>query len=211
MSHKHEEVLVFQDHILDDLGRPKGFDPLRTNDYLNLILEFGNVHFMRRDHAEENPKFRQLIPYCLLNYEDKLLSYERTKKGGEKRLHSRRSLGIGGHINPIDLDGEIPKYIDVYQRALQRELDEEIIIEDSFTIDTIGVICNDSTEVEKVHFGIVHVINITSMNVHPNDPTVADFKFETFTNLITQRENYEGWSQLIIDEIDKNMTLDFRK
>ncbi len=46
---------------------------------------------------EEDPSYKQLISYCLLeNEHGEILVYERLSGGGEARLHGQSSIGVGG-------------------------------------------------------------------------------------------------------------------
>lgn len=199
----HEKVLVFANSVLDKLGLRPGFNTKSPHDCLEKILNSDQLHFMRRDHAECNENYRQLIPYCVIYFEDKILTYQRTKKSGESRLRKLKSLGFGGHLNPIDIDSSFDD--NVYFAGLRRELDEELVIEDPFTLDIIGFIRDDSTEVGRVHFGVVHLLNLSSYKVRTNDETIADVRFMSFAELVEQRETFEVWSQLIIDEVAKDI------
>ena len=60
--------------------------------------------FLDRAAAEDDPCHKQLIPYCIFRHRDRILHYTRGKSGGESRLHALGSVGIGGHVNPIDTE-----------------------------------------------------------------------------------------------------------
>ena len=81
--------------------------------------------FIPRPDAENDPGYKQIIPYVVLRRGDEIFMTRRLKKGGEARLHGLMSIGVGGHINPVDdIDRE-----SVLLRGLERELDEEVEIE----------------------------------------------------------------------------------
>ena len=80
--------------------------------------------FIPRPEAENDPSYKQIIPYITLCRNDEVFCTRRTNKGGETRLHGRLSLGIGGHINTLDdMDSG-----DIFRRGLQRELEEEVFL-----------------------------------------------------------------------------------
>src|SRR4051794_38952355 len=60
--------------------------------------------FRARDEAEQDPSWKQVIPYVVLRDGERLFLMRRTRAGGDARLHDRYSIGVGGHINPQDED-----------------------------------------------------------------------------------------------------------
>lgn len=76
--------------------------------------------FLPRPQAEEDPSYRQIIPYALVRHAQKFFLMRRTKGGGEARLHNLYTLGVGGHINPEDVGGN------PVLEGLRRELLEEV-------------------------------------------------------------------------------------
>src|SRR5712691_9725241 len=101
MKESLENVLVIKRSLFDELGSFHGlnFEPKK---YLNAILSRGNNFFLPRAQAENDPAHKQIIPYALLAFEDKVLCYVRGKKAGEQRLVAKGSIGIGGHMNDSD-------------------------------------------------------------------------------------------------------------
>lgn len=73
---------------------------------------------------EEDPSYKQLISYCLLeNEHGEILVYERLSGGGEARLHGQSSIGVGGHMNDVPGAESINEVLRV---NAQRELEEEV-------------------------------------------------------------------------------------
>src|SRR5260370_33114066 len=101
MSPPHENILVVRRDLFDQLGSFHGlkFDPQK---YLSALLSRGNNFFLPRAQAENDPAYKQIIPYALLVFADKVLHYVRGKKAGEQRLVAKGSIGIGGHMNGGD-------------------------------------------------------------------------------------------------------------
>ncbi len=80
----------------------------------------------------------------------------RLKKGGEARLHGLMSIGVGGHINPVDdVDRE-----NVLLRGLERELDEEVEIEHRGGLHPVGFINDDTNGVGSVHLGLCYTLPV---------------------------------------------------
>ena len=61
-----------------------------------------NGLFLRRSELEEDPSFKQIIPYAIISNKKSFYLFKRTSKQTEKRLHNKFSLGVGGHMNPDD-------------------------------------------------------------------------------------------------------------
>ncbi len=98
MNVPNENVLVVRRSLFDQLGNFHGlnFEPKK---YLDALLSSGNNFFFPRARAENDPAYKQIIPYVLLSFEDKLLYYVRGKEAGEQRLVAKGSIGIGGHMS----------------------------------------------------------------------------------------------------------------
>ena len=81
---------------------------------------------MERDYAERRPELKQVIPYGIVTCEERVLLVRRTKGGGEARLHDKLSIGIGGHINPVDAGsgtGREAVLSDLFTSATRREIE----------------------------------------------------------------------------------------
>ena len=50
---------------------------------------------------EEDPTFKQLISYCLLENEKEKFLSTNVYLVAEKRLHGQSSIGVGGHMNDV--------------------------------------------------------------------------------------------------------------
>ncbi len=154
--------------------------------------------FMSRAEAEINPAFKQFIPYCVVKSNDRVFMYQRNKKGGENRLHSKYSIGVGGHVESTDgCDNR-----KCYFKGLARELKEELGIEKHQVWDEIvGFIYDDSNEVNSVHIGIVHAVKLwkPDQELHIED-TMCNWSFEKPETLGKSVADFETWSQIIIKE-----------
>lgn len=197
-----EQVLVFKADQLAKLNYEfEGFRKIEDKDYefIDNFLLSDKLFYMDRDTAETDPTHLQLIPYCLIQHKGKIFSYKRTKKGGEKRLHELYSIGVGGHINPID--GESGH--NTYQNGLFRELKEEIDLTCYHHINFYGFIRDTSTPVNSVHFGVVHIVDIHDPEPkwHINDKALSNGGFETVETLKKNIDSFESWSKLIINSL----------
>jgi predicted NUDIX family phosphoesterase len=201
MSQPEENVLVVRRRLLDQLGSFQGlnFEPEK---YFVELLRRGNNFFLPRAQAEHDPTHKQLIPYVLVAFEGKVLHYVRGKKAGEQRLVARGSIGIGGHMNETDeslfaLDEE------AYRAGVQREINEEIKIETQFQDRIVALLNDDSTDVGRVHLGIVHVFKLAEPKVEKREPMITNPVFLDKRELLTRRDSLESWSQLCVDALDR--------
>ncbi len=206
-KYKKEKVLVVDTEIVNEFAsHTKGVEDCENSGgILPYNKEFFDKliyrnKFIPRYLAEDDVSYKQLIPYCIFKHENKYLSYTRTKDGGEERLHGRRSMGIGGHINPVD---QYNKFFDEdsYNAGLHREIHEELKLDGGFNISTLGFINDNSDNVGKVHLGVVHLIELDSPNVSANETAIGDLKFNTKEELLNIIDVFENWSQYVIQII----------
>jgi predicted NUDIX family phosphoesterase len=197
---QEEQVLVIETKILERLGVFQGlaFDIDR---YLREIFVQGVPRFIPRSQAEKDPSHKQLIPYVIMAHQGKYFSYVRGKRAGESRLVGNRSIGIGGHINPIDADNSplFAYLIDNYLAAVEREVAEEVIVETIYTDNIVALLNDDSNEVGSVHLGIVHYWNLDAPKVHKKEQMITQMAFMTLDELQQARDTLETWSQKCLD------------
>ena len=94
LTQQVEHVLVVPTLLFREVGYFQGFCT-DVEPYLKTLLDPAYISFRPRDQMENDPSFKQLIPYCLFRYGDQLFHYKRGKLQGEGRLHSKRSIGVG--------------------------------------------------------------------------------------------------------------------
>jgi predicted NUDIX family phosphoesterase len=196
-----ENVLVVRRELFDELGSFHGlcFEPQR---YLDVLLARGNNHFLARAAAENDPTHKQLIPYALLACGDRVLHYVRGKKAGEQRLVAKGSIGIGGHMN--DEDESLFAWDEhAYRAGVEREVNEEVKIETPFQDRIVALLNDDSTEVGRVHLGIVHVFRLETENVQKREAMITNLAFLSKEELLARRDNLETWSQICLDHLDR--------
>lgn len=190
-----EEVLVVARSLFDEIGAFQGISTVGIETAIPRLLDPANHFFMDRAEAENDPSHKQLIPYCLIRCGSRVLNYTRGKSGGEDRLHALRSVGVGGHINPIDTgDGRIGPA--AYHAAVERELNEELVFDVPHSNRIIALLNDDSNPVGQVHLGVVHLIEIEDEDVHSNEDALADLNFSDLSELTGPLfERLETWSQ----------------
>ena len=175
MSAPNENVLVVRRKLLDQLGNFQGlnFEPQK---YLDTFLSRGNNFFLPRPQAETDPAYKQIIPYALIAFENKLVYYVRGKKAGEQRLVAKGSIGIGGHMNETD-ESLFAMDEQAYRTGVEREVNEEIKIDTRFEDRIVALLNDDTTDVGRVHLGIVHVFKLAEPNVEKREAMITGLRF----------------------------------
>jgi predicted NUDIX family phosphoesterase len=196
----NEQVLVVERKLLERVGLFHGLS-FDVEKYLPILFEPGAPRFMLRSKAETHRSFKQLIPYVIIHAGNKFLSYVRGKAGGEKRLVGNRSIGIGGHINPVD---ELPLFGDLreaYHGAVDREVAEEVDIAPPRMKRTVALLNDDTTEVGQVHLGIVHCWTLAAPEVNKREQMITQLAFMSAFELRSARHELESWSQFCVDHL----------
>ena len=198
---QEEQVLVVERKVVERAGMFNGlmFD---TGRYLREIFGQGVGRFMNRSEVETNPDYKQLIPYVIMSYEGKYLSYVRGKRAGETRLVGNRSIGIGGHINPAD---DMPlfstNFYETYLAAVDREVAEEVSVETTHTNHIVALLNDESNEVGSVHLGIVHYWALDGPNVNKREQMITQMAFMSSAELGEVRDSLETWSGLCVEHL----------
>jgi predicted NUDIX family phosphoesterase len=208
MMGQEEQVLVVERRVVEQAGMFQGLT-FEVDRYLPRLLAPGVPRFMVRSEAETNPAFKQLIPYVIISCDGKILSYVRGKRAGETRLVGLRSIGVGGHINPTD--EKMPlfdvDFREVYRTAVQREVAEEVTIEGRHRDSVVALINDDSTEVGKVHLGIVHHWRLDAPLVQKREQMMTQLAFMTPAELQNVRDSLETWSRYCLDGLGEKLQI----
>ena len=200
---QEEQVLVVERKLLEEVGMFEGlaFDVDR---YLRKIFVQGIPSFIPRSQAEVDPAYKQIIPYVIMTYDSKYLTYVRGRRAGESRLVGNRSIGIGGHINPAD---DMPLFNDnfyqTYLAAVEREVAEEVTVETSHTDRVVALLNDESNEVGSVHLGIVHYWNLDEPKVSKKEQMITQMVFMSPDELEQVRDSLETWSSLCLNHLSE--------
>ena len=194
-----EKVLVVPTDLFHSLGHFQGFSP-DVDKYLDQLITSDLVSYRPRGEMEEDPSFKQLIPYVLFRYTDEagnvhLFDYLRGGGAGEARLRAKRSVGVGGHISSIDAEATSD---DVYREGLMRELAEEVVIETEYNENLVGLLNDDETEVGKVHLGVVHLCDVVEPKISPREEDLAEAGFRPVNHILGEIDRFESWSQIVV-------------
>lgn len=199
-DHLVEQVLVVPTELFRRLGHFQGFSR-DVEKYLGELLDPRHTSFLVRSLAEQDAEFKQLIPYCIFRYTDAagmlhLFQYTRGRGQGENRLHSKRSIGVGGHISTVDaVDAHGG---DLYQAGLARELAEEVEIDAAYEMTCVGLINDDETEVGRVHLGVVHVYDVAAPRVTSRETDILESGFRPVSELLSSVDQFETWSKICL-------------
>ena len=198
-----ERVLVVPTDVFHRLGHFQGF----TRDvdrYLDDLFSPEHVSYRPRHEVEEDPGFKQLIPYVIFRHRDgdgrqMVFQYTRGTGQGEGRLHRKRSVGIGGHISAIDAGANANG--NPYEEGMRRELEEEVIVETSYTAHLVGLINDDQTEVGRVHLGVVHRFDVEDPAVRPREDEIIDSGFRPVEEILADLSGFETWSVISMEAL----------
>jgi predicted NUDIX family phosphoesterase len=214
------------------------------SDFYNDLGPFRNCYeFRPRNEVETDETWIQLIPYFTIdltipeqkaipceNMEHyqyrpktrKILSYTRSAKSGESRLHNKRSIGFGGHVNDLDhayatKSSYYPEIVfcETIRQGLNRELSEELSVDWNHcacsSMRYSGLIYDPTTDVGKVHLGVVFELSFnTSGNlglafdqyIKLNDNSNKDHLWipydDRYMRVTAEENNYEIWSILAV-------------
>lgn len=166
----------------------RGVRAVPLDPYLAAIGEYGT--FRRRADAEDDPTWKQVIPYLALRDGDDIFLMRRTRAGGDVRLHDRYTIGVGGHVNPED-GGVLG--------GLRREWQEEIVADFEPVFEPLGVLNDDDNAVGAVHLGLVFSADAGGRPVAIRETEKLDGEFVPLADVADVAELLETWSALLLD------------
>ena len=193
-----ERVLCFERRLLDEIGVFQGLS-LEVEKFLPALTSSSRLVYLNRSDAEQDKRYKQLIPYVLLICNGRILRYRRGRGGQETRLHGLYSVGVGGHISEEDhgLFSTGPGYHD----GMRRELMEEVAVEEEKE-SAVAVINDDSTEVGCVHFGVVHVMHLANETIAGRRSGIAGPEFIAIVEAVKDPSGYESWSRFCLEHLE---------
>jgi predicted NUDIX family phosphoesterase len=199
-----ECVLVVPTALFHRLGHFQGFSR-DVEGYLGELFSPEHTSYRPRHEVEEDPSFKQLIPYVIFRHTDAaggvhLFQYTRGKGQGEGRLHSKKSVGIGGHISVDDSAAceTAPHATTAYQEGMRRELAEEVAIDTKYREQCVGLINDDESEVGKVHLGVVHIFDVETPDVRPLETDICAAGFRPLSEIMAETSGFETWSSICL-------------
>jgi len=207
MTRKNEQILCLTAKAVDrEIQEKHGLTEI--NQLIDTTFGMDDVVIMSRDILEDDPNFKQLIPYALvINEKKQVLAYTRSKKLGESRLATNFSIGFGGHISVNDIAvNEGSSHISLEWtvfKSCMRELREELRFVNSHDLYDIGLyIREESNPVGEVHLGVVNIfLLLGEADPVANEKQIELLGWKDFDWLTKNKPFFEKWSQLLIDHI----------
>ncbi|QLK85960.1 NUDIX domain-containing protein [Staphylococcus sp. 17KM0847] len=200
---KFDELITVVERVklFDDEKRAfNGFisqDHVKSVEMLNVLDQY---EVKRRGDMEEDPAYKQLISYCILeNERGEILVYQRLTGGGEARLHGLGSIGVGGHMNDVP---DARSIMDVMIDNASRELSEEVglTLNDDQYLEHLGFINDDTNEVGRVHIGVVFKIRVHTDQVEVRETDTLAIEWRA-VDAIEDLTQFESWSALILEKL----------
>jgi len=162
----------------------------------NLRLAVANDgRYLDRPLAEDDPSHKQLIPYVVVRDGRRTFFMERTTAGGDPRLHGKASIGVGGHLNPVD-EGEDP-----LDAGLRREWAEELAADWQPQFRLVGFLNDDTNSVGAVHLGVVFTVETMGRPVAVREHEKLTGAFVEADAIAAAWDRLETWSQLAADAL----------
>jgi predicted NUDIX family phosphoesterase len=164
--------------------------------------------FVERRWAEQDSSLKQIIPYTVVTDGESVLSLRRLDKGGERRLHGKLSIGVGGHINPVDKESA-PRYgDDLIAAGAWREIEEELYIPQDAKMKVVGLVNDESNPVGSVHLGVVHVAKVDDVGVvKVREREQLEGRFVSASDIKKRAADPEAlmetWSSLVAERLDE--------
>jgi predicted NUDIX family phosphoesterase len=176
--------------------QPRSIVPLNLDEFVTTCTKAG-FEFLNRKDVEKDPAYKQIIPYIVLQTRNKEKTALYNRQGNETRLHDLWSVGIGGHINPIDREEKNASFQKILMAGMERELNEEL---DQRPLNEVpvfmGVISEDITDVGRVHLGAV--FRILTEQPEKYTPGAELFQFAWSDTQLLEKHHMELWSTLAL-------------
>jgi predicted NUDIX family phosphoesterase len=154
--------------------------------------------YLDRPAAEQDPTHKQIIPYVVVRDAEQTFLMRRTTAGGDVRLHGKASIGVGGHLNPVD-HGE-----DALMAGLRREWDEELEAAWEPEFALVGLLNDDSNPVGAVHLGVVFQVQAAGRPVEVREHEKLSGAFATSEEIRDAWDRLETWSRLVAEALGLN-------
>jgi predicted NUDIX family phosphoesterase len=171
-----------------------GWHGIRTESLAEALEAIATLgEYRDRAAMERDPSYKQVIPYLVLRDGDAWFLMRRTRAGGDERLHDLWSIGVGGHLNPGD--GGLA-------RGLLREWQEEVLADFVPEFRPIGLLNDDTTDVGRVHLGVVYVADAGGRDVTIREIDKLSGEFVPTSVVAAVSAQLETWSSIVFDFLE---------
>ncbi len=192
----HDElILVIKRSLLFSQHSWQGLYANSMQEYIDLIQQ--HQEFLPRSLMEQDPDYKQIIPYIIFRHDGSYFVMQRKSTTTEQRLKNKYTIGIGGHMRQEDmLNGA-----SLFDWA-RREFYEEVAYSSPFTFTPLGIINDDSTEVGKVHLGLVLLVEGSSDQIKVKSELKSGQLMTPQLITSSYYEHMETWSQIAFSFIN---------
>lgn len=200
-----------------------GFDLTEVDPHAYAMLP-RHIADNKKDMLEQSLCLARVFPQILgyfqiVNPDGRILTYQR--KGKEKGLLGKWSIGVGGHVSHDDFlcvaDSnweELPAFLDILFEGSKRELEEELGINadwleqfnspDDFAEAIKSIIHSWEDDTSKMHLGLPMRIELSehmfdSLNLEPAE--FLNYQWLTPDELKLSGLEFETWSTILIDNM----------
>ncbi len=150
--------------------------------------------FLSRGEVEDDPRYKQIIPYLVFENEGRIFVMRRKGSHTDRRLASKISIGVGGHINKQDVKSNDP--VD----WAKREFEEEIEYGGKLKTEFLGILNHDANDVGLVHVGLVFKVVGDSADIKIRDEH-KEGQLMSMAELGKRYKAMETWSQIVYDHM----------
>lgn len=192
---KNESIIVVPANIINSIYH-KLISPILENE-IHVILD--NSFCYQREIAEKDERYKQLVAYLIITYQNNIFLVQRKSSCSEQRLAKKYSIGIGGHLQQIDIEKSFLEWG-------IREFHEEVFYKDKIEISNFLIINDNSNSVGKTHLGIVYKVIIHSQNILLKNE-LHSCQFCSLDDIQKYNSLLEPWSQYILPHLKDNMII----
>ena len=193
-STHNEQILVVKRSYLFPDGTWNGLENVDMQEYLHIIKM--HQEFQPRIAMEDDPRYKQIIPYLVFTHNDNYFLMQRKAQSSEQRLKSKFTVGIGGHIRKEDMsEGSIFDWA-------KREFHEEVNYSGSFSIQPLGILNDESNAVGQVHTGFVFLLKGDSPNISVKSELKSGI-LASFAECLAHKKSMETWSQIVLEHLNQ--------
>lgn len=182
-------IYPFQLGLLNHI-KPEFHDRNLIDNKTDEMVEFGL----------KNP---QLISYFVLrDCHEKIFAYRR--KGKEKGLFGKWSIGVGGHIDKADMIHSSDTVAVIANLSFNRELKEEVNLQKRDVLTPPRLIATLADKTSMVHVGYTQALLVEPKELVYEPAEFNQVMWMTKSEMVefAKENEFETWSQMLINEFN---------
>lgn len=187
-----EQILVVKRDLLFTNKSWHGLN-IEDNSSIESIITT-HQEFLPRSLMEQDPTYKQIIPYVIYHYNGTYFVMQRTSNASEQRLKNKFSLGIGGHVRMEDVEGKA--IID----WAEREFHEEIDYQGTLILEPVGFLNDDTNPVGQVHLGFVILAHGNTDQIKVKSELKSGYLM-TLSEIESLSTQLETWSHIVFEHL----------